>query len=196
LNDNPRVSFLRIHRATLLVSVLLVASIAVSIYFGSFKPKATRATVISDFIAFSTEMDKTNYRRNSPQQLDNTTFSVSMKNLSNETITLRWGKHYGRMDQVICFDFYVIDANGTEVYRWSNENAAIWSEYKITLNPSEQWTNFFYWYQWTEASGYLDFVPTGTYSIIGSSHKFALIIGNTTRSDITLETPAISLTIK
>ena len=192
---NFKVSILRFHRSVLLVSVLLVSSIVVSIYFGSIKPKTTRATIISGPFEFSLEMARTDFQRNDPQQVDNITFSVSMRNLSNKTIILLWKGHYGRMDQLICFDFYILDARGIQIYRWSNENAAIGSSYTKMLSPGEQWVNYFYWYQWTEASGYLDFAPSGAYSVVGSSHKFSLTIDNITKSGYELETPAIMIAI-
>ena len=82
--DNPKVSFLRIHKSVLLVSLLLVTSIAVSLYFGSFKSRATRSTTISYPIELSCALEKA-----SVGLKENLTVEFTLKNVSNQTITLR-----------------------------------------------------------------------------------------------------------
>ncbi len=84
MTDNSKVSFLRVHRSVLLVSVLLVTSIAVSLYFGSFKSKATRSTMISYPIELSCALEKA-----SVGLKENLTVEFTLRNVSNQTITLR-----------------------------------------------------------------------------------------------------------
>lgn len=95
--DNSKGSFLRIHRSILLV-LLLVTSIAVSLYFGSFKPKATRSTTISYPIELSCALEKASIGLK-----ENLTVEFTLRNVSNQTITLKkpymWpttSKYYSR----------------------------------------------------------------------------------------------------
>ena len=84
LIDNPKVSFLRIHRSILLVSLLLVTSIAVSLYFGSFKSRATQSTTISYPIELSCALENA-----SVGLKENLTVEFTLRNVSNQTITLK-----------------------------------------------------------------------------------------------------------
>jgi hypothetical protein len=135
-------------------------------------------------------MDKTDF-----QQGENTTLRVSMRNISNKTITLMWGSFSVEWGQTIVLDFYVVDANGTVVYQWFHEHGALMSSKTKILNPSEQWTNFFYWHQKYNYPQDGVLVPKGTYSVFGYTRKMGLTIDNQTRL-IQLETPSLTFTIQ
>ena len=193
MNDSPKASFLRIHRAASLVSVLLVASIAVSVYFVSFKPKATRASIVSDSLVFSIELDKTEFIQ---QEERVNIASFSLTNTSNETVKLQWSSFYIGFNQTLYFDYYILDANGTHVYKWSYWSGAFMSPRTVILNPNEQLTNLYRWPQvYDRHIGLEAIVPRGTYSIAGLTRGITLTSESQT-SHLLLETPSITFTIK
>ena len=190
MTDNSLLSP-RIHRPILLVSVLLVASIAVSAYFGSLKPKATRATVASGLLEFSIELDKTEFI----QQGERVNITFSLINTSNKTIKLDWSSFFIAFDQTFYFDFYIMDANGTRIYQWSYGHGRYMGNSSVVLNPSERVTSLNKWPQvYGEHSGYDGIVPKGTYSVAGCTRWIMLTIdGQVTEAK--LETPTLSFTI-
>ena len=191
LADNSKVSFLRIHRSVLLISALLVTSIAVSLYFGSFKPKATRASIVSSPLEFSIELNKTDFEKD-----ENVTVTLSLINMSNKTLKLDWASYYWGWGQPIFCDFYIVDVNGTRIYQFSRGRAVYMANWTMVVNPGERVTNFYYWYQvYSGRTGYDAIVPKGTYSIIGITRWMILTVDGQA-TEINLETPAISFTIK
>jgi len=192
LSDNHKVSFVRIHRATLLVSVLLIASITVSVYFGSFKPKATKASIVSDSLVFSIELDKTEF----VQQEEKVNITFSMTNTSNEMVKLQWSSFYIGFNQTLYFDYYILDANGTHVYKWSYWSAAFLDSKTMILKPNEQLTNTYRWPQvYDRHIGLEAIVPRGTYSIAGLTRGITLT-SESQNSHLRLETPSITFTIR
>lgn len=190
--NNPWVSLLRSHKSIVLVLIFVVASFAVSYaYFRSLIPlKITRAKTVSWPLEFSIELDKTDFERG-----ENVSVRVSLKNISNRTVTLKWGKYYSPADQTICFDFHVFDVNNSLIYRWSQLQGALLSWKTIVLNASQQWTNYFCWYQQFDYPQDLVKVPAGIYSIVGLTNGAGLTTDNETRG-VELETPSLTFTIK
>ena len=175
----------------MLVSVLLVSSIAVSVYFGSLKPKATRATGISDLLAFSIELNKTEFVRG-----ENVTVSLSLTNKSNKTITVLWGSYYVEWGQRIYFDYYIIDANGAHIYQYSYHSWRLAATTERVLKPSDQVVNFYHWYQiYVDSSGHDAIVPKGTYSVVGCTRWMILTVDGQA-TGVNLGTPAISFTVE
>lgn len=176
----------------MLVSVLLIASITVSVYFGSFKQKATRASIVSDSLVFSIELDKTEFI----QQEERVNITFSLTNTSNETVKLQWSSFYIGFNQTLYFDYYILDANGTHVYKWSYWSGAFMSSRAVVLKPNEQLTNTYRWpqvYDWR--IGLEAIVPRGTYSIAGLTRGITLT-SESKKSHLLLETPSITFTIK
>lgn len=181
-------------RVLLLGSILIVALVVATFaYLTSLPPMiGPRASIVSDPLEFSVAMDKTDF-----QQGENTTLRVSMRNISNKTITLEWGSYGRGWNEKIYFDFYIIDANGTAVYQWFYEHGRLLSTTDKTLNAGEQLTNSFSWHQLYNPSQDLFSrvsVPKGTYSVFGHTRKMGLTIDNQTRW-IELETPSLTFTI-
>lgn len=189
--DDQKLSFLRVHRAILLVSALLIASIAVSIYFGSLKPRATRATVVSDLLEFSIELNKTEF----VQQGEAVNVTFSLINTGNKTITIRWSSFYLAFSQTLYFDFYIIDGDGTRIYQWSHGHGALMAIKNVVVNPGERVTNFYKWPQvYSGLIGYDAIVPKGTYSVVGLTRGITLKADSQT--GVALETPSITFTIR
>ena len=187
LNDNPRVSFLRIHRAILLVSTLLVAAVAVSVYFGSFKPRATRASIVSSPLEFSIELNKTTFL-----QGENVSALVGLKNTGNETIDIMWGSYSVENGQCMYFDFSVADENNTVVYDWYYIHGRAAAVRHKTLMPGEQLIVVYPWFT-RDLNDVL--VPKGNYFVKALTRPIWLTVGNSSTS-LALETPTISITIK
>jgi len=103
-----------------LVVVIVVALLAsVYAYLASLPPqRGPRVSITSPPLEFSMELEKAEF-----QQGENVTIRLSLKNIGNETITLRWGKYYAYYDKVMYFDFYITDANNTLVYQWTRIHA-------------------------------------------------------------------------
>jgi len=186
LTDNSLLSP-RIHRPILLVSVLLVASIAVSVYFGSFKPRATRASIVSSPLEFSIELNKTDF-----QQGENVSMLVGLKNTSNETIDIEWSSYNVENGQRMYFDFSVTDENNTVVYDWYYIHGRAAAVKHKTLMPEEQLIVVYPWFT-RDLNDVL--VPKGNYFVKALTRPIDLTVGNSSTS-LALETPTISIAIK
>lgn len=172
----------------LLIAVALVASVYAYLEF--FSPSAgPRVSIISYPLELSMELNKTKF-----QQGEDITIRLSLKNIGNETIVVYWGDFYGYMDAVMYFDFYIMDANNTQVYQWTRDHAGLPSVLEETLNPDEQLVSVYIWNQKTRYPHRTQ-VPKGTYTVKGFSRIMGLIVQDQT-SVITLETPTITFTIK
>jgi len=135
------------------------------------------------------KLDKAEYKLG-----ENVTIRLSVKNIDNKTITLTWYEYYMYDNALMYFDFYIIDANGTLVYQWTKDHAALQAVLKRTLSPGEQLTSVYPWYQ---LNGYPNEaqVPAGTYTVRGSTRKVGLTVEDQTAA-ITLETPTVTFIIK
>ena len=185
-----RANPLKLFSVVLILAV--VSGVAAYAYLQLLKPQAgPRATITSPPIEFSMEMDKTEFT-----QGENVTIRLSLKNIGNETIGLRWADFYPYMDEVMYFDFIIADENNTQVYQWTREHGSLQAVLIRTLNHSEQLISIYPWYQ---RYGYLDGgeaqVPKGTYYVKGLTRKVGLTVGDQT-SVITLETPTITIIVK
>jgi len=174
-----------------LVLIVVIASVvAVHAYWRLSSPQAgPRVSVTSLPLEFSMELNKAEF-----QPGENVTIKLSLKNIGNKTITLSWYEYYAYYDALMYFDFYIIDANGTLVYQWTKDHAALLAVLKRTLSPGEQLTSVYPWYQ---LNGYPNEaqVPAGTYTVRGSTRKVGLTVEDQTAA-ITLETPTITFIIK
>ena len=192
LTDSSKVSFLTVNRSIILVSILLVASIAVSIYFGSFKPKAIRASIVSSPLVFSIELNKAEFI----QQGERVNITFSLINTSNKTLTLEWSSFFVAFDQRFYFDFYIVDANGTRIYQMSRGYGRGMANASEVVGIGERLTNFYEWPQvYSGRTGYDAIVPKGTYSVVGLTRGMTISV-DSQRSGIMLETPSVTFTIK
>ena len=180
-----KTNFSKVLLVTLIVIVVSVASVYAYLEF-LLPQSGPRVTILSQPLEFSMEMDKTEFR-----QGENITIRLSVKNVGNQTITLRWSSFYLHYDVVLYFDFYVLDMNNTVVFQWSKIYGRFPAVREKTLTPGEQLINVYVWGQWSELEGQ---VPKGVYSVRGLTRQVALIVGDQT-STITLETPTITFTI-
>jgi len=192
MSSSKRSIFPHFRRTLLLVSVLIVALVAATFaYLTSLPPSiGPRASIISDPVEFSIEMDKTDFEKD-----ENVSVRVSLKNISNRTVTLKWGKYHSPEGQTICFDFHVLDVNNSLIYHFSQLHGALLSSKTIVLNASQLWVNYFRWYQEFDYPQDLVKVPAGVYSIVGLTNRVGLTIGNETRI-VELETPSITIRIR
>jgi len=177
-------------------AILLSALIAVTLgtaayaYVASLPPHVgPRAAITSSPVEFATELERAEF-----QQGENMTIKISLKNIGNRTITAKWPAYYSVGDgRIMYFDFDVLDANNTLVYRWTLDKFALQSVLVETLEPGEQLTSAYVWFQMSDVP-YTQ-VPKGTYHIKGITHRFALTVNGQTTSGILLETPTITITI-
>ncbi len=188
--DNPKVSFLRIHRSVLLVSVLLVTSIAVSLYFGSFKPKATRATTISWPFEFSLNIAKDSF-----QQGEYIPINLTLRNISNKTTTVVWSSYFFIEGNFLPFDVLFTDSNDTYVYQVSKVHGHLASFVSRTLEPDAQLVATFVWHQWADRRPQRPLAQKGTYFVKGFSRNMEVTTDGA-KQIMQLQTPAINFTIK
>ena len=112
--------------------------------------------------------------------------TLSVTNISNETVTL-WKSHfYAYMDKMMLFDYIVRDSNGTKVYQWTDEYFHLTMEWSTALEPDEQWVN-----DDTFWPHHYHLQP-GAYSIVGILHNYEINGG----PPITLETPSITFRVR
>ena len=191
----PRLTFSRSRLFILSITLIFASIISSSVYLASLSARTAprRSITISWPLEFSLNIAKDSF-----QQGENTTLSVSARNISNKTITLEWGSYGRGWHEKIYFDFYIIDANGTAVYQWFYEHGRKLSTCDKTLNAGEQLTNSFSWQQLYNPSQDTFSrvpVPKGTYSVFGHTRIMGLTIDNQTRG-IELETPRLTFTIQ
>jgi hypothetical protein len=131
------------------------------------------------------ELDKTEF-----QLGENVTIRLSLKNIGNETVSIRWVSRYS---DKLHFDFYVLDENNTQIFQYSEVYGVI-EGLEFSVNPGGQLTSVYVWYQET---GYPEFaqVPKGIYYVRGSSRSFLVSAGSQVLWYGTLETPTITITI-
>jgi hypothetical protein len=148
-----------------------------------------KATTISLPLEFSMQLEKAEFLRS-----EDVTVQISLRNIGNKTISLRWPNFYIQNGTAVCFDFVIIDTNNSQVYRFSLSRAHLNAVEEKTLSPDEQWVNVFVWDQ---KASYKDLepVPLGAYSLRASTRQVTLSVDGQT-SVINLETPTITFTIK
>jgi len=181
-----RANPLKVFSVVLVLAV--VSGVAVYAYLGLLTPQAGRATITSPPIEFSMELDKAEYLLG-----ENVTIKLSLKNISNRTITLYWSKFYAHYDMVMYFDFYVMHSNTTLVYQWTEDHIALPAVLEETLNPGEQLISIYVWHQTTAYPDRAQ-VPAGTYFVRGFTRRVGLTVEGQT-SVITLETPSIAFIV-
>jgi len=148
-----------------------------------------KATTISSLLEFSIQLEKTEFLRS-----EDVTIQISLRNIGNKTISLRWPDFYLYNDTAFCFDFVIIDTNNSQVYRYSQNKAHLNAVMEKTLSPGEQWANVVVWDQ--RVSSDSELVPSGVYSVKASTRRFALSVNGQTTWSNHLETPTITFTIK
>jgi len=190
LTDNSKISFLRIHRLILLVSLLLVTSIAVSLYFGSFKPRATRAITISWPFEFSLNIAKDSF-----QQGEYIPINLTLRNISNKTTTVVWSSYFLIEDKFLPFDVLVTDSNDTYIYQVSKLHGHLASFESRALEPGAQLVATFVWHQWADRRPQRPLVQKGTYFVKELSRSMEVTMDGA-KQVMQLQTPAISFTIK
>jgi hypothetical protein len=181
-----------------LIIVLVVGTYA---YLQSLPPAVgPRVSLLSPPLEFSMELDKAEF-----QQGENVTVKLAMKNTGSEEITLMWTSFYQFLDRVLYFDICITDSNGTVVFQWSRVYFALGAVIEKSLNPGEQLTSMYFWYQEKyhypegqkpEYSYQEGQVPKGIYCIRGLSRQFTLTADGQTTPLMTLETPSITIQIR
>jgi len=181
------------HRRRTVLTVATVTAIlilsSIYAYYQSLPPQTgPRASIISDPLEFSIELDKSEYFDN-----ENASVRMVVTNVSNLTVVLTWGGARFWGDKEAFFDYSIFDQNGTEVFRrfrGVGVEAVILSK---TLSPGEQLPDE---HVWTQTTGYPEFerFPKGTYSIRASTGEFFLKVGDQ-ESFLTLETPSIIFSV-
>ncbi len=155
----------RNRKAGFLVAVVAMALIAsVYAYYALLPPqKGQLALITSPPIEFSMELNKADFASD-----ENVTVRLSLKNISNKTITV--GMH-----------------------AWQFHCNSVLTE---TVDPSEELVSFYTWHQeWDWSGTYIYPVQKGTYHIVGHTRLMHLTVDGQ-RSTIALETPSITITIK
>jgi hypothetical protein len=191
MSNSKRSIFPHPKRVLLLASILIAAlAVATFAYLTSLPPRiGPRASIISNPIEFSIEMDKTDFQQG---EAVNVTFSLI--NTGNKTITIRWSSFYLAFSQTLYFDFYIIDADGTRIYQWSHGHGALMAIKNVVVNPGERVTNFYKWPQvYSGLIGYDAIVPKGTYSVVGLTRGMMIYV-DSEKSDVILATPSITFT--
>lgn len=180
-------------RKVVLLAAAIAAILATSAYayMTSLPPhEGPLVSITSPPLEFSMRMNKTEF-----VQGENVTIRLSLKNISNKTITLTWPDCYAAGGKYIpVFDFRITDVNGTLVYQFAQSgSSSLAMELTETLNPGDQMGFTFVWYQRT---GYPESaqVSKGTYCVRGSTGPMGLTVDGQA-SGITLETPTIAFAI-
>jgi len=192
----------RKHKAALVsTALILVLAVGTHAYLQSLPPAAgPRVSLLSPPLEFSMELDKAEF-----QQGENVTVTLSMKNTGSEEITLMWTSFYQFLDRVLYFDICITDLNGTVVFQWSRVYFGLGMVLEKSLNPGEQLTSMYFWYQEKyhypegqkpEYSYQEGQVPKGIYYIMGLSRQFTLTVDGQTTPLMTLETPSITIQIR
>ena len=191
----------RRHRAVLVsVALILVLAVSTYAYLRSLPPAVgPRVSLVTPPLEFSMEFDKAEF-----QQGENVTVTLAMKNTDSKEITLMWTSFYQFLDRVLYFDICITDSNGTVVFQWSRVYFALGMVLEKSLNPGEQLTSMYFWYQEKyhypegqkpEYSYQEGQVPKGIYYIRGLSRQFTLTADGQTTPLMTLETPSITIQI-
>ena len=202
MTNNSWVSLLRSHKSILLVSVLLIASFAISVYFASLPPRTGPQVSITSFpVELSFGLDKTEYASG-----ENITIEFYVRNISNATLRMMKGYRWGANPSVVSTESFgastqrternVVDhyfhfglalaySNGTEILRTVHGiNPTV---YDILLEPNgyiRQTVKF--GRQWGITP-----LSTGTYEL-----QAIFIAGLNKTSSITLETRWVCFRIK
>lgn len=174
-------------RVALLVTIV-VAMVATSAFAYWLSPphmSGPKASTVSSPLEFTIELDKAGF-----QQGENVTMRLSLKNISNKTITVTW---WNRQAMGMYFDFCILDENGTAIYSWTTGRLSMPAVNVKTLSPNEELVSVCNWEQNYDSPSTTP-VPKGSYSVKGLSRVFELAAdGQTLR--MTLETPTIAFSI-
>lgn len=177
-------------RVVLLVAivVVIVAASAFAYWLSPPHMSGPKASTVSSLLEFAIELDKAEF-----QQGENVTVRLSLKNISNETITVTWPQWSGSEGGIMYFDLHILDDNGTVIYSFIMNYVYTPAFITKTLRPDEELTSVFPWHQISDCPGSSQ-MPKGSYSVKGLSRLFELAVGNQ-KTKMTLETPAIAFTI-
>ena len=167
-------------RAVLLTLVIVAASVSTVFAYLQLNAKDTRVRVATALPPreLSMELEKTVFNLG-----EDVSITISVKNIGNETITVAWGS-------AAMFDFDVLDANGTFVYRFTYAYLFAFVEHRVSLFPGEEFSLTRKWDQTrmtVEGDKLLEYgipVERDIYSITGKLNS---------RGDIV--TPPITITI-
>jgi len=178
-------------RVALLVTIVvaIVATSAFAFWLSPPHKSGPKASTVSQPLEFTIELDKTEF-----QQGEDVTVRLSLRNISNETITVAWPNYHIYEGMVMYFNFNVLDENGTVVYAWKMNYGYAQAFITRPLEPNEEITNAYPWHQLTDLALGSGQVPEGSYSVRGLSRLFELTVGNQ-KTKMTLETPTIAFTI-
>lgn len=164
----------------MLTLVIVTTSVSVVFAYLQLNPKDTHARVEAVFPPreLSMKLEKTVFDLG-----EDVSITISVQNIGNETITVAWGS-------AAMFDFDVLDANGTFVYRFTYAYLFAFMEHRVSLFPGEEFSLTRKWDQTRMTivdDQMLEYgipVKRGVYSITGKLNS---------RGDVV--TPPITITI-
>lgn len=196
-----RQSSFRVSRRTAIIAAILVfVLVSGGLYAYLFLPPhmGSRVSAVFGPIEFSLQLEKKFFNRG-----ENVSVSISLRNISNQTIMTNWGSFRSRFgdeslvssifpDQRcnVVLNFAVLDENNRTLFTFVGLlNETIISR---TLAPNETATQTYLWNQKGYNFGSLMFVPAGTYHIKAFSEDMNVAGWN---PFVQPETPSITIHI-